>query len=60
MFILMFIAAQFIAVFKKTNIVTAMKIGNVVCDNALEKELYEMIRSAAKDDFLEKSLENYE
>ena len=40
--------------FKKTNIVTAMKIGNVVCDNALEKELYEMIRSAAKDDFLEK------
>ena len=39
--------------FKKTNIVTAMKIGDVVCNNSLEKELYDMIKSAAKDDYLE-------
>lgn len=40
-------------IFKKTDIVTAMKIGDVVCNNALEKELYDMIKSAAKDDYLE-------
>lgn len=40
-------------IFKKTDIVTAMKIGDVVCNNALEKELYNMIKSAAKDDYLE-------
>lgn len=39
--------------FKKTDIVTAMKIGDVVCNNSLEKELYDMIKSAAKDDYLE-------
>lgn len=40
-------------IFKKADIVTAMKIGDVVCNNALEKELYNMIKSAAKDDYLE-------
>ncbi|MDO4341960.1 MAG: DUF2207 domain-containing protein [bacterium] len=40
-------------VFKKNDIVTAMKIGDVVCNNSLEKELYNMIKSAAKDDYLE-------
>lgn len=39
--------------FKKSELVSSMKISNVVCESPLEEELYQMIKSAAKDDYLE-------
>ncbi len=39
--------------FKKNEMVSSMKISGVVCESTLEEELYQMIKEAAKDDYLE-------
>lgn len=40
--------------FKKNEIITAMKLGTVKTENSLEERIYTMIKKAAKDDYLEK------
>lgn len=41
--------------FKKSEIVTSIKLGNIVCETSYEEELYRIIKEAAKDNYLDEN-----